>query len=396
MDACVGNSRLADKLRSVFKRLLKRQRTETPVLVWTDELRESAIRFPGAPLVLHIDDETSVRLLVRVNFEEEGINVIEAADGVSGVELARAAQPDLILLDVMHPGPDGYEVAQVLKADESTREIPLMFVTARADFRDRARGLALGAVDYVTKPFNPLELAPLVRETLARVARGEREELRREKIAELRSLMEDDAADETALPTPPSAGESFEGRRNVLRRVVTSAPGVFLALAVTALIGAGIYFGIVHPSLAYDQDQSYAWSRDCVDRSGGVARDDSPEGRLAVANLLNIGGVRALGMNWQTQRGVVLFADSTGTARQVERELNDVMQKRGASQVRISHQLVRQGPELIIYAKQPPTGPAQRSFAECVYLIEQNRWTGWIGFDTKSVGRPFLSAPTPK
>ena len=68
--------------------------------------------------------------------------------------------------------------------------IPIVFLTARAELRDRARGLDLGGVDYVTKPFNPVELAPLVRDLLARVERGERDELRREKLSELRSLLE--------------------------------------------------------------------------------------------------------------------------------------------------------------------------------------------------------------
>lgn len=138
-------------------------------------------------------------MLVRVNLEAEGINVIEADDGVTAFELACAAQPDLILLDVMHPGPDGYEVARALKADERTREIPLIFLTARAEFRDRRRGLELGAVDYVTKPFNAVELAPLIRETLARVSRGEHEDLMRERRAELDALEQAGEADSDGL-----------------------------------------------------------------------------------------------------------------------------------------------------------------------------------------------------
>ena len=67
-----------------------------------------------------------------------------------------------------------------------------MFLTARAELRDRARGIDLGGIDYVTKPFNPVELAPLVRNLLARVERGEREALRREKLTELRALLERD------------------------------------------------------------------------------------------------------------------------------------------------------------------------------------------------------------
>ena len=140
--------------------------------------------------VLVIDDEAPIRLLCRVNLEAEGMAVIEAADGPSGVAKAQDEEPDVILLDVMMPGLDGWRVAEQLLEDDRTTGIPIIFLTARAEFRDRARGLDIGGVDYVTKPFNPLELAPLVRELLARIERGERDELRGEKLSELRSLME--------------------------------------------------------------------------------------------------------------------------------------------------------------------------------------------------------------
>ncbi len=144
----------------------------------------------GQVRVLVIDDEAPIRLLCRVNLEAEGIEVLEAADGRSGLDLARAVHPDGVLLDVMMPGLDGWRVAEELLEDAETRGIPIIFLTARAEFRDRARGLDIGGVDYVTKPFNPLELAPLVRDLLDRIDRGERDELRGEKLAELRSLIE--------------------------------------------------------------------------------------------------------------------------------------------------------------------------------------------------------------
>lgn len=140
--------------------------------------------------VLVIDDEAPIRLLCRVNLEAEGMHVLEAADGITGLDLARGEQPDVVLLDVMMPGLDGWRVAEEMLEDDRTNGIPIIFLTARAEFRDRARGLDIGGVDYVTKPFNPLELAPLVRELLSRIDRGERDALRGEKLAELRSLME--------------------------------------------------------------------------------------------------------------------------------------------------------------------------------------------------------------
>jgi CheY-like chemotaxis protein len=146
---------------------------------------------PPMTRVLVIDDEAPIRLLCRVNLEAEGMEVLEAGDGPTGLETAKAYRPDVILLDVMMPGLDGWRVAEHLLDDPTTRDIPFIFLTARAEFRDRARGLDIGGVDYVTKPFNPVELAPLVRDLLQRLERGERDELRREKLSELRRLMEE-------------------------------------------------------------------------------------------------------------------------------------------------------------------------------------------------------------
>ena len=140
--------------------------------------------------VLVIDDEAPIRLLCRVNLEAEGMEVLEAGDGVTGLEKAQEHVPDVILLDVMMPGLDGWQVAEQLLEDERTNSIPLVFLTARAEVRDRARGLDLGGIDYVSKPFNPLELAPLVRDLVERVDRGERAQVRRERITELRELIE--------------------------------------------------------------------------------------------------------------------------------------------------------------------------------------------------------------
>jgi DNA-binding response OmpR family regulator len=139
--------------------------------------------------VLVVDDEAPIRLLCRVNLEAEKMEVLEAADGETGLATARAEKPDLVLLDVMMPGMDGWAVAERLLEDEATREIPLVFLTARAELRDRARGLELGGVDYITKPFNPVELASVVEGLLERVRRGEHDDLRREKLAELRELL---------------------------------------------------------------------------------------------------------------------------------------------------------------------------------------------------------------
>jgi DNA-binding response OmpR family regulator len=138
--------------------------------------------------VLVVDDDAPIRLLCRVNLEAEGMEVVEAEDGAQGLEKARSSRPDVVLLDVMLPRLDGWRVAEALLEDPETGTIPIVFLTARAELRDQARGLEIGGVDYITKPFNPVELAELIRRLLERVALGEHDTLRKEKLARLRSL----------------------------------------------------------------------------------------------------------------------------------------------------------------------------------------------------------------
>jgi two-component system alkaline phosphatase synthesis response regulator PhoP len=130
--------------------------------------------------VLVIDDESSIRMLCRVNLAASGIEVLEAGDGQTGLELARREHPDLVLLDVMMPGIDGWEVARRLARDPATREIPVVFLTARVGDADRRLGEHLGGVGYVGKPFDPVLIGDLVEEVLLRMERGERAALRRQ------------------------------------------------------------------------------------------------------------------------------------------------------------------------------------------------------------------------
>ena len=123
-------------------------------------------------------------MLCRVNLCASGMDVIEAANGDEGLELARREQPDLVLLDVMMPGRDGWTVARNLAEDPSTRDIPVVFLTARADSADRRRGQQLGGGGYVVKPFDPVGIGDLVEDVLDRVRRGEREQLRDRITAE--------------------------------------------------------------------------------------------------------------------------------------------------------------------------------------------------------------------
>ena len=133
----------------------------------------------AARRVLVVDDERSIRLLCRVNLAASGIDVLEAEDGNQALELARAERPDLVLLDVMMPDVDGWTVARELAADEQTRHIPVVFLTARAEAADKRKGEQLGGVGYLVKPFDPVSIGDYVDDVLDRIERGERDELRR-------------------------------------------------------------------------------------------------------------------------------------------------------------------------------------------------------------------------
>ncbi len=107
------------------------------------------------------DDEVIVRLLV-LNFELEGHEVVTAADGRSALDRVSDGLPDVIVLDVMMPEVDGFEVCDRLRADPSTADVPVVFLSARAQAADVARGTEVGGDAYVTKPFDPLDLVELV------------------------------------------------------------------------------------------------------------------------------------------------------------------------------------------------------------------------------------------
>lgn len=137
------------------------------------------------PLVLVVDDEDSIRLLCRVNLRLEDIDTAEAGDGDTALRLARELKPDLVLLDVMMPQVDGWQVAEELGRSGATQELPIVFLSARAEPADYQHAHDLGAVGYVTKPFDPTTLGSILHEVLERLGRGEREELRRERLKEL-------------------------------------------------------------------------------------------------------------------------------------------------------------------------------------------------------------------
>ena len=120
----------------------------------------------NAARILVVDDEERNRRLLVAMLEADGYTATEAADGAQALDLARQSPPDIVLLDIMMPGMDGYEVARALKAAEATRSVPIVMVTALHDRDSRLRGLEAGAEEFVTKPVDRNELRIRVRNLL--------------------------------------------------------------------------------------------------------------------------------------------------------------------------------------------------------------------------------------
>jgi DNA-binding response OmpR family regulator len=120
------------------------------------------------PKVVIADDDPDIRRLVQITVSNAGCDVTVASDGEQALELIRQAPPDLVILDVLMPRMDGWEVARELKADPVTQGIPIMFLTSRGQEHDVLEGFSSGAADYMVKPFSPRELQVRVRAVLSK------------------------------------------------------------------------------------------------------------------------------------------------------------------------------------------------------------------------------------
>jgi DNA-binding response OmpR family regulator len=123
--------------------------------------------------ILVVEDDVDILNLLRFNLEAAGYDVLLSTDGYEGMNLARKRRPDMIILDIMLPGIDGFEVCKDLKRSKETEGIPVIMLTARGEEVDRIVGLELGADDYVVKPFSPRELMLRVKAILKRSVPGE-------------------------------------------------------------------------------------------------------------------------------------------------------------------------------------------------------------------------------
>jgi DNA-binding response OmpR family regulator len=180
-------------------------------------------------LVLVIEDEADIRGLIALELSIEGYQVDEAGDGETGLDLARDNPPDVIVLDLMLPGIDGWQVLRALKDDPDLAEIPVVVLTARAAEIDRVRGGIEGAVVYLTKPFNPEALVSSIEDVL----RGEPEPVRRHAVQQqaLAAL----ARLETPSPSEQDSARPrlsrLDGQRPASRPVASVPPAKLSALS---------------------------------------------------------------------------------------------------------------------------------------------------------------------
>lgn len=151
--------------------------------------------------ILVVDDDPDICEIVQVNLEGAGYNVMVASDGAEALEVARKYLPDLIILDVLMPELDGWRVLEELIKDPRTAERPVIMLTCRGDDQDVLRGLNLGAVEYITKPFYPDGLVTSVRLLLGFFDPAMREARRQQLIASRQELVRGLSAMSRGAPT---------------------------------------------------------------------------------------------------------------------------------------------------------------------------------------------------
>src|SRR5437764_6729773 len=140
--------------------------------------------------VLVVDDEEDIRELCRVNLEFEGFEVVDASGGAEALELVARSRPDVVFLDLMMPGMDGWEVLRRLKEDDTTADIPVVLLTARTAEEDQMRGWQEGILEYVSKPFNPLSLVEWAKRAMEQRDPVEEDERRRRTLGQLRPIQD--------------------------------------------------------------------------------------------------------------------------------------------------------------------------------------------------------------
>ncbi len=124
--------------------------------------------------ILIIEDEESIRKFIRINFERNDFNVLEASSGEEGIKKAQSFNPEVIILDIMLPGIDGFKTCELLRAQHP--DVGIIMLTAKTQDMDKIMGLEFGADDYIVKPFNPLELIARVKALIRRIGKQSEQE----------------------------------------------------------------------------------------------------------------------------------------------------------------------------------------------------------------------------
>lgn len=209
-----------------------------------------------AATILVVDDEKNIVQLARLYLNKEGFRVEAAYDGAQALEKARTLRPDLIVLDIMMPEPDGLEVCRELR---KTSNVPIILLTARDDDIDRIVGLELGADDYVTKPFNPRELVARVKAVLRRAS----QEAPSQAVLEAGNLRLDTASREV---TVQGDGVTLRAKEFDLLTAFLRHQGVVLDRErLLQLVWGTDYFGDTRTI-----DVHVAWLREKLSKAKGV------------------------------------------------------------------------------------------------------------------------------
>lgn len=169
--------------------------------------------------ILVVDDDREVVRLMRAYLEQAGYEVLVAYDGETTIHTLRRERPDLLLLDLMLPDKDGYDITRLVRTDATLSTLPIIMLTARVDDTDKIVGLEMGADDYVTKPYNPREVVARVR------ARLRKPELARPQILQVGSLQMDIGRREVAVQNEPVSLTASEF--DLLRVMLEQAGYVF-------------------------------------------------------------------------------------------------------------------------------------------------------------------------
>jgi len=316
---------------------------------------------PNTNRVLVIDDSEPIHKLIEARLRPEGLEVSSEFDGERGVERAIAEQPDLILLDIDLPDVDGFEVCRQLKDHPDTRDIPVIFLTGTTSTDSKVKGLDLGAVDYVTKPFDQVELRARVRAAL--------------RTKRLQDLLEHQSFLDglTGLWNRAYLDQRIESELNIARRYGRPVSLILLDIDHFKRIndGHGHLFGDIVLQGTAECLPVYARRSDIVTRYGGeefaiLLADTSLRAAAYVAERLR---TAIEGRNFEAHGETVVVTASFGVA----------------CTLNLSSELTR---ETILNAADQALYASKDAGRNCTHVMTENGIISVASFNGRSGGRP--------